>query len=179
MQIKRLESIIALYNEPILVGIKNIGNNCYINSIFQCLSNTKKLIDYFLNSFENSELNKIKENMYYQILQNFWSRDNNKKEYSPFLFKEPLNKENPLFAGNTIVSKDLVNYLLARYRQELNIINKESNYFNNITKIKQIKNYCLIYFPKNFPNSIIYFLVCSKQKTNVKDVIKYVIIFSI
>ena len=32
-----------------LVGLKNLGNTCFMNSALQCLSNTTPLTDYFLN----------------------------------------------------------------------------------------------------------------------------------
>ena len=37
------------YNRKGLTGLCNLGNKCFINSIFQCLSNTLKLTDYFLS----------------------------------------------------------------------------------------------------------------------------------
>ena len=128
IQIKQLKDIIANFKEPILIGLNNIGATCYMNATLQCLSNTKKLTDYFLNDFKNGDPNKIMTNEYYKVIKNLWNRDNNKKPYSPNSFKEVLSKENPLFAGIAANdSKDLINFLLERFHQELNVINKNIN----------------------------------------------------
>ena len=106
--------------KPILIGLNNIGATCYMNSTLQCLSNTKPLTNYFLKSYKEDK-RKIMANEYYKLIQYLWERKNNNKAYSPTSFKEVLSKENPLFAGIAANdSKDLVNFLLERFHQELN-----------------------------------------------------------
>ena len=96
----------------------------YMNATLQCLSNTKKLTEYFLEDFKNDNSNKIMTNEYYKVIKNLWNRENNNKSYSPNSFKEILSKENPLFAGiQANDSKDLINFLIERFHQELNIVN--------------------------------------------------------
>ena len=132
LKIKELEKIIANYKEPILIGLNNIGATCYMNATLQCLSNTKKLTDYFLNIFKNDDPNKIMSNEYYKVIKNLWNRENNNKSYSPNSFKEVLSKENPLFEGvQANDSKDLINFLIERFHQELNVINININNINN------------------------------------------------
>ena len=124
LKLKKYEDIIADYRDPILVGLNNIGATCYMNATLQCLSNTKKLTEYFLKEFKNDNLNKIMTNEYYKVIKNLWNRDNNNKSYSPNSFKEVLSKENPLFAGiQANDSKDLINFLIERFHQELNVVN--------------------------------------------------------
>jgi ubiquitin C-terminal hydrolase len=131
LEIKNLKDIIANFKEPIFVGLNNIGATCYMNATLQCLSNTKKLTDYFLHNFKNDDPKKIMSNEYYKVITNLWKRENNKMSYSPYSFKEVLSKENPLFAGIAANdSKDLINFLLERFHQELNIINNNIN--NNV-----------------------------------------------
>ena len=115
----------------VLIGLNNIGATCYMNATLQCLSNSKKLTEYFLEQFKK-DTNKIMTNEYYEVLKNLWNVDSKEKAYSPNSFKEVLSKENPLFAGVAANdSKDLINFLLERFHQELNIINANNNLNNN------------------------------------------------
>ena len=101
-----------------------------MNASLQCFSNTKKLSEYFLSHYIK-EPNKIMSNEYYEVLKNLWDRENNNKSYSPNSFKDVLSKENPLFAGIAANdSKDLINFLLERFHQELNVA-KNENINNN------------------------------------------------
>lgn len=56
----RLENLDPQWSnvQPGLTGIRNIGNTCFMNSIIQCLNNTKQLKDYFLSANYRNDLNK-------------------------------------------------------------------------------------------------------------------------
>jgi hypothetical protein len=43
---------------PGLTGIRNLGNTCFMNSIIQCLNNTKELKEYFLSEAYRKDLNR-------------------------------------------------------------------------------------------------------------------------
>lgn len=40
-----------------IVGLKNLGNTCYMNSGIQCLSNTRELTEYFMKDEFKSHIN--------------------------------------------------------------------------------------------------------------------------
>ena len=123
---------------PILIGLNNIGATCYMNASLQCFSNTKKLTQYFLEHYEADPKNTM-ANEYFEVLKNLWNIENNNKSYSPNSFKDILSKENPLFAGiQANDSKDLINFLLERFHQELNLATKENGMDNEALLI--IKN---------------------------------------
>jgi len=121
--------ILELKKEPIIVGLNNIGATCYMNSTLQCFSNTNILTNYFLKEYKYDPNNnkKIMSNAYYNVIKDLWNRENNNKSVSPYEFKEILSKENPLFAGITANdSKDLINFLIERFHNELNIVKNDN-----------------------------------------------------
>ena len=142
---KIYEENLLLKKIPILVGLNNIGATCYMNATLQCLSNTDELTKYFLNKFkfDDTDNNKIISNAYHNVIKNLWNRENNNKSFSPNEFKEKLSQENPLFAGVAANdSKDLINFLLERFHNELNIKkdnnqNYISNEFTNIDQLNE------------------------------------------
>ena len=131
-----IEDLIKKRTAPILIGLDNIGATCYMNATLQCLSNTKQLTEFFLNTYQKNPKN-IMVNEYHDLILNLWNRDNNNNSFSPDNFKNVLSKENPLFAGIAANdSKDLINFLLERFHNELNQTN-ESNINNNIDYYNQ------------------------------------------
>ena len=125
---------------PNLVGLQNIGATCYMNATLQALSNTKSLTDFFLTKykFDANAYNKKMANEYYKVLTNLWSDEKKNGDYPPYDFKQAISEENPLFAGiQANDSKDLINFLLERFHQELNYANKSNN-DNEIVNVNQM-----------------------------------------
>ena len=115
------------------IGLDNLGQTCYMNSVLQCFSNLKHITNYFLNPAKQK---KVKDHMlmvgqkedsllclaYKELIDHLWKGTPN-QFYSPINFKRRLEKLNPLFASNTAGdSKDFANFLIMRLHEELNLI---------------------------------------------------------
>ena len=136
----------------IIIGLNNIGATCYMNSTLQCLSNTDELTKFFLNEFkyEPNNSKKIMSNEYYNLIKNLWNKNNNNKPFSPNEFKETLSNENPLFKGIAANdSKDLINFLIERFHNELNQVNNEINVNNDYNQNVQLNEQKMLELFKN------------------------------
>jgi ubiquitin C-terminal hydrolase len=168
--------------KAILVGLNNIGATCYMNATLQCLSNTKKLTEYFLNEYKSNKSN-ILSYEYYKVLKNLWDENNHKNAYSPYSFKEVLSKENPLFSGiQANDSKDLLNFLVERFHQELNKTkpkNEENKInFNQVNQSDEMAmfNLFMAEFKLNFNSPIsnlFYGLLETKSQCSNCKIIKF------
>ena len=176
------EKIYYAKKEPILIGLNNIGATCYMNASLQCLSNTRELTDFFLNSYkEKKKKNHIIACEYYDLIKNLWDEKNNNKPYSPYSFKEVLSKENPLFEGvQANDSKDLINFLIERLHQELNSINENKNLENmnqiNQTNESEMLKIFLIDFTSRFNSPIsnlFYGILETKSQCKGCNIIKF------
>ena len=86
-----------------------------MNATLKCLSNIKKLTEFFLKKYEDKTEN-LMANEYHKLIINLWEKIKNNISYSPDSFKKVLSKKNPLFVGIAAIdSKDLINFLLKRY----------------------------------------------------------------
>ena len=117
-------------SKPILIGLNNIGATFFMNSILQCLSQTKSLTDYFLNDknadriINNNIQLKNKEELqlspvYCDLIKKLWDK-NGPKSISPKNFMNIIEKMNPKFKqGQAGDSKNFIIFVLEQLHKEL------------------------------------------------------------
>lgn len=108
-----------------LVGLRNLGNTCFMNSILQCLSNSKDLRDYCLHNSYKRDLNSktcsttIMEELA-RLLQAIWTSSVN-EVVSPSEFKTQIQRYAPRFMGyNQQDAQEFLRFLLDGLHNEVN-----------------------------------------------------------
>ncbi|KAG8434547.1 hypothetical protein GDO86_012792 [Hymenochirus boettgeri] len=108
-----------------LVGLRNLGNTCFMNSILQCLSNTKELRDYCLQNSHRRDLSSKRCNTaimeeFARLLQAMWTSSAN-EVVSPSDFKTQIQKYAPRFMGyNQQDAQEFLRFLLDGLHNEVN-----------------------------------------------------------
>ena len=146
---------------PILIGLNNIGKTSYINSILQCLSQTKDLTKFFL---EENNKNKIINNnialknkndiqlspVYLELIKNLWNKNGN-NVYSPYSLINIIEKMNSLFkCGQAGDCKDFIIFIIEQLQKELKQKFKNIDYQFDKPLNLYNKDSCLNYFLNDF-----------------------------
>ena len=168
------KSIKYYYQNPPLIGLINLGNSDYINTILQCFSNIEQLTNYFKYDSYIEQIIKNNPNSltasYELIIDKLWPTNNNHNNlfnknisFSPNDFSDQIysSLNPPLFERDQANDAfDLFYSLILEFHEELNRPNNNNN--NNLGNLIDTKNEQLVfdYYSKKFKNEniIIYFL---------------------
>ena len=107
-------------------GLRNLGNNCYMNSLLQCLYYIPEFREYFINeNFNyNQELSLALKDVFTGL------KETNKNSYSPDLIRKEIKKLDNLFmTGKQADAADLLNNIFSKLIEELG---KEDSYCGTI-----------------------------------------------
>ncbi|XP_076138186.1 ubiquitin carboxyl-terminal hydrolase 2a isoform X2 [Alosa pseudoharengus] len=109
-----------------LVGLRNLGNTCFMNSILQCLSNTQNLRDYCLHNSHRRDLNNNNRTNtalmeeFAKLIQTLWTSSGS-EAVSPSEFKTQIQRYAPRFVGyNQQDAQEFLRFLLDGLHNEVN-----------------------------------------------------------
>ncbi|RUS84912.1 hypothetical protein EGW08_007322, partial [Elysia chlorotica] len=129
----RYYAVNVKYRDGGKVGLRNLGNTCFMNSVLQCLSNTRDLLDYCLEEKYHKEINSTTSNMkgslfkaYAQLMQSMW-KEKSESYVSPNAFKTQIQKFAPRFMGYAQQdSQEFLRYLLEGLHEDVNRVVKKT-----------------------------------------------------
>lgn len=109
-----------------LAGLRNLGNTCFMNSILQCLSNTRELRDYCLQRLYMRDLGHTSSahtalmEEFAKLIQTIWTSSPN-DVVSPSEFKTQIQRYAPRFMGyNQQDAQEFLRFLLDGLHNEVN-----------------------------------------------------------
>uniref|UniRef100_A0A7S1TTF1 Ubiquitinyl hydrolase 1 n=1 Tax=Phaeomonas parva TaxID=124430 RepID=A0A7S1TTF1_9STRA len=109
------------------VGLRNLGNTCFMNSMLQCISHTPQLTSFFLGGEWRKDVNKDNPlgmngklaTVYADFLKDVWG--GNHTVVAPTGLKRTVGNFNPTFAGYAQQdSQEFMSFLLDGLHEDLN-----------------------------------------------------------
>ncbi|XP_071095598.1 ubiquitin carboxyl-terminal hydrolase 2-like isoform X2 [Haliotis cracherodii] len=162
------------------VGLRNLGNTCFMNTVIQCLSNTRPLLEYCLKDDYLMDINTTTSSMkgaimkaYVNIMQSMW-KDRSDTYISPNAFKTQVQKFAPRFMGYAQQdSQEFLRYLLEGLHEDVNKVTEkpkpivlEDNKLERKSDNEKSHEYWRAYL--NFDNSKIVDIFVGQLKSELK-----------
>ncbi|XP_046744207.1 ubiquitin carboxyl-terminal hydrolase 4-like isoform X3 [Diprion similis] len=110
-----------------LNGLRNIGNTCFMNSVIQCLSNTRPLLEYLINEQYLADINTSTSSMkgalikaFSQVIQELWEVGGEHVVNTTSL-KSQIQRFAPRFMGYSQQdAQEFLRYLLEGLHEDVN-----------------------------------------------------------
>ncbi|XP_044002330.1 ubiquitin carboxyl-terminal hydrolase 2-like isoform X2 [Aphidius gifuensis] len=110
-----------------LNGLRNIGNTCFMNSVIQCLSNTRPLLEYLLNEQYLNDINTTTSSMkgalikaFAQVIHELWE-SSGERVVNTTALKTQIQKFAPRFMGYAQQdAQEFLRYLLEGLHEDVN-----------------------------------------------------------
>eukprot|EP00794_Sanderia_malayensis_P001241 gene1241-1368_t len=124
------------YHGDGLVGLRNLGNTCFMNSIIQCLRNTRRLRQIFCRDYFIEDLNETTAPMkgrlakaFSSVVKEMWMTNKTGHIVSPNNLKSQVQRYAPRFTGfSQQDSQEFLRFLLEGLHDDLNIIRQKAKY---------------------------------------------------
>ncbi|XP_066597159.1 ubiquitin carboxyl-terminal hydrolase 4-like isoform X5 [Prorops nasuta] len=110
-----------------LNGLRNIGNTCFMNSVIQCLSNTRPLLEYLLNDQYTADINVTTSSMkgalikaFGEVIHELWEAGSD-HVVNTIALKSQIQRFTPRFMGyNQQDAQEFLRYLLEGLHEDVN-----------------------------------------------------------
>lgn len=115
---------------PGVIGLQNIGNTCFMNSVLQCLLHCRPLCEYFQSGRYKEEINESNPlgsggklvNEFARLVERFWLSPSD-RVVTPRDLKWVIGQHAPMFVGyQQQDSQELVTFLLDGLHEDLNLV---------------------------------------------------------
>ncbi|XP_020614030.1 ubiquitin carboxyl-terminal hydrolase 2-like isoform X2 [Orbicella faveolata] len=117
-----------------LVGLRNLGNTCFMNSILQCLSHTQPLTNQLLKGSHVKNVNSSSSmkgrliQAFAELIKSMW-KPGNSDAVSPHSFKTQIQRFAPRFMGyNQQDAQEFLRFLLEGLHDDLNHVKSKPKY---------------------------------------------------
>ncbi|KAK2142358.1 hypothetical protein LSH36_965g00004 [Paralvinella palmiformis] len=119
-------------NSKGVVGLMNIGNTCFMNTVLQCLSNTKPLLEYCLDERYKADMNTTTSRMkgqlikvYSSVMKSVW-KGTGDTYFNPSEFKNQIAKFARRFVGyNQQDAQEFLICLLEGLHEDVNLVQEK------------------------------------------------------
>ncbi|XP_076457355.1 ubiquitin carboxyl-terminal hydrolase 2-like [Babylonia areolata] len=163
------------------VGLRNLGNTCFMNSVLQCLSNTKPLLEWCMKDSYLMDINTTTSSMkgalikaFVTLMKSLWKESSQESYVSPNSFKTQIQKFAPRFMGYSQQdSQEFLRYLLEGIHEDVNRVTVkpkpvvlDDNRLENKSDPDKAKEYWNVYLTRD--NSHIVDIFVGQLKSELK-----------